>query len=80
MCRTLLTIHQQGNSIIMEMQSHWSYGTRFIDVGYFEMFGIKNAIGANVQSDSLLFAIQEEGHLVLQGGKVNHEQGLNGDV
>lgn len=75
-----LAVHMQRDPILRELQRQRSYGARLIDVGYLKVAWLCRPIGADVQCDTLLLAIQEEGHLVLQHGEVDHEQCLNRNV
>lgn len=68
-----VTIDQQSNAILMEMEDQRSNGTRFIDWQNVEMRRIYLAGCCSVQGNSLPFAIQEEGHLSLHHRQIDHK-------
>lgn len=75
-----LAVHMERDAILGELQRQRSYGAGLIDVGYLKVAWLCRTVGTDVQRDALLLAVQEEGHLVLQHGKVDHEQRLNRNV
>lgn len=78
--RARLAVHVECDPVLGELQRQGANGARLIDVGYLEVPRLRGPIGTDVEGNPLLLAVQEEGHLVLQHGKVDHEQGLDGYV
>lgn len=78
--RARLAVHMERYAILGELQCQGSDGACLIDVGYLEVARLGGSVRTNVQRYPLLFAVQEEGHLVLQHREVDHEECFYGYV
>lgn len=78
--RRLGAVHKQRNAIARKVQRQRANGRRFVDAQHRKVLGMRDGVGGNVERDLSLFAVQEEGELVLERRKVDHEQRLDGDL